>query len=451
MSCSLTHPIKICHVIDASDGAAWVFDQLKGLRDLYGCDVAAVLSGDRGGLADSLIRAAIPLHTADFVFHSPLDLLRLPWKLMALARLFRQERYQVVQSHLFRSMVMTRTAAWLADVPARFSMIAGPFHLEAPTPRWIDGCTWWMETGIIASCRHTRELYRDLGVPKDHIALIFYGADQQRFDPRRTKPADLKAEFGWPADTKLIGMVARFYGHTNDRRWTPAQARGKSLKGHEDLIRATPEIIREFPNAKVLLIGGPWEEAGVRMMSSLHALVAELGLGNSVIFTGFRSDIPEVLGALDVSVQPSLTDNLGGTIESLLMERPTVATRVGGLVDTVIDSKTGVLVAPNAPSELAGAVIGLLHDPNRARSLGQAGRKYMLRGFTLHHTIDDLASLYARARATSGSGYRIYVTVLRLLLLGPIAAGVVLRYLVIDTLIPQIREKFCNRAAHRGA
>ncbi len=75
------------------------------------------------------------------------------------------------------------------------------------------------------------------------------------------------------------------------------------------------------------------------------------------------------------AVQPSLSENLGGTIESLLMECPTVATRVGGMTDSVVDGVTGVLVNPSDPESLASGILRLLRDRPSARRYGVAGRE----------------------------------------------------------------------------
>src|SRR4051812_13773958 len=110
---------RICYVVATSDGAAWVAEQLSALRDRHGFDVCAVLSGRQGSLADRLREASIPVHVMDFGFATFVDLVTLPAKVLALARLFRRERFDVVQTHLFHSMVIGRVAAWIADVPVR--------------------------------------------------------------------------------------------------------------------------------------------------------------------------------------------------------------------------------------------------------------------------------------------------------------------------------------------
>src|SRR5262249_11927114 len=217
---------------------------------------------------------------------------------------------------------------------------------EAYTPRWIDKFTCWTDTTIIASCEFTRRLYRTMGVAGERLTVIYYGPDETRFDPSTTVPANLRAEYGWTPETPLIGMVAYFYPELPCNRWMPPAVQGHSVKNQEDLIRAAPLVLREFPQTKFLLIGSGWEDGGRAYMQRMRALVSALGLERSVVFTGFRTDVAAVLRAIDVSVQPSLSENLGGTIESLLMECPTVATHVGGMIDSVLDGETGILVNP---------------------------------------------------------------------------------------------------------
>jgi glycosyltransferase involved in cell wall biosynthesis len=426
---------KICHIAATTEGAVWVFEQLRDLRDRHGFDVAVILNGERGALVDRFRAASIPVHVADFDFTSNSDLLALPRKVIALIRLLRQQRFDLVQTHLFHSMVIGRIAAWFADVPVRLSMIAGPFHLEAYTPRWIDRFTCWTDTAIIASCDFTRKLYRRMGVPERRLAVIYYGPDETKFDPSRTTPADLRGEFGWTADTPVIGMVAYFYPELPVNRWIPPAVQGRSVKSQEDLVRAAPDILREFPQARIVFVGSGWEEGGGVYLQRMRDLVSELGLDSHVVFTGYRTDIAAVLRAVDVAVQPSLSENLGGTIESLLMEAPTVATAVGGMTDSVVDGQTGVLVRPSDPPALAEGILRLLRDPAAARGYGVAGRARMLARFTLRSTVDDLATLYRKELDRRPAGYRPIVGAARLMTGALLCLAIVGRYCLLDSWI----------------
>ena len=426
-------PLKVCHIAATTEGAIWVLEQLRELRDRYGYDVAAILSGDRGALVDKFHAAGIRILSANFDFTSNVDLLDLPRKVIGLARILRHERFDVVQTHLFHSMVIGRIAAWLSDVPVCYSMIAGPFHLEAYTPRWIDQYTRWIDTATIASCKFTHTLYVQMGAWQHQIPVIYYGPDPSKFDPSTTPATDIRAEFGWAADTPLIGMVAYFYPELPKSRWIPQHLWGRSVKSQEDLIRAAPLVLQQFPKAKFVLVGSGWEDGGRLYLERMKLLVAELALERDVIFTGFRSDVPSMLRALDVSVQPSLSENLGGTIESLLMQCPTVATQVGGMTDSVLNEKTGLLAKPSDPASLAGAIIRLLRDPAAARKYGVAGRELMLAKFTLAQTVADLSELYERSFSMPRDGYRPWATVLRLVLGVPFCSVVVLRYIWFDS------------------
>src|SRR3954454_6453510 len=189
---------RACHVVATTEGATWVGEQLRDLRDGYGYDVAAVVSGPSGGLVDRLRAERIPVHVAEFTLFGIGDLFILPRNVLRLARLFQRERFDVVQTHLFHSMIIGRVAAWLADVPVRLTLGAAPFSLEAYTPRWIDRATFWMDTLLIGSCRYTLQLYRALGVRAERLALVYSGPAERVFDPAALPSAGIRRALGWP-------------------------------------------------------------------------------------------------------------------------------------------------------------------------------------------------------------------------------------------------------------
>ena len=418
-----------------------MFEQLRELRDKHGYDVTAIVSGDRGRLIDRLRSENIPFHVVNFRpgFGSPWTLLQLPIAVLRLARILRRERFDVVQTHVFATMMIGRPAAWLADVPARLAMIAGPFQLEAHTSRWIDRATWWMDTTLIPSCEESVRLCREMGIPDERLSLIYYTPDHRRFDPARTVSSNMRKRFGWPESTMVVGMIAYFYPRLSKSRWIPEYAHGRGVKGHDDLIKAAAIVLKQFPDAKFLLVGSGWTADGDKYQEEMKTMVRRFGLSDRVIFAGFQENVNGILRELNVAVQASLSENLGGTTEALLMECPLVATRVGGMVDTVKDGETGVLVNASDPSDLARGIIQLLSDPQRAHALGTAGRKAMLERFTLDHTVSELANLYERLLAKENERRMIFyplAVVWRLLLAAPVFAYVAFRLFVVDMFWP---------------
>ena len=247
----------------------------------------------------------------------------------------------------------------------------------------------------VGSVRITRSSERArMGVPAARRRTIYYGADADRFQPSRAVPERARAELGIPPGAPLIGNVAYFYPPLVGPL-APRHLRGRAIKGHEDLIAAAVLVLAERPDARFVFVGDGWGPEGKQYRRQLEEWTRELGLADKVAFVGHRGDVADLLGGLDVSVQCSLSESLGGTIESLLMERPTIATRVGGMPEAVIHEETGLTVPPRDPRALADAVLRLLRYPDEAREFGQQGRALMLERFTLARTVAEIDALYA--------------------------------------------------------
>lgn len=448
-----TKKLKVCHVFGGVEGGRWVFDQLQALRDDHGFEVVAALGGEEGPTVDLFRKAGIRFRAFSFSFLGRGSFFMIPWRILQLAMWMRRERVDVVQSHVISSTLFARPAAWLADVPVRLVMVTGPYHMQAPATRRMEKSTAWMETGIIPSCNLTGELYRTAGISERLVLpTLYYGPRGDRFDPAKTAPAGLREELGLPKTTPLIGCVAYFYPRQPPSDFIPREAQNVHVKGQADLIRAMRSVCREFPDAKLLLIGKGWGANGPETERELRELVAAEALDDCVIFTGFRRDVDRLYMDLDVSVQASLNDNLGGTVESLLMACPTVATRVGGMVDSVIDGKTGLLANPGDPEDLARAIVEMLRDRERARRLGQAGREWMLERFTLDTTVNELATLYRRQRGVAQGAWRLRAGIGRFFLAALLHAPILGRALLVDLYLKAtVRARFWSYAGRIAA
>jgi glycosyltransferase involved in cell wall biosynthesis len=294
-----------------------------------------------------------------------------------------------------------------------------------------------METMLIPSCQAVLDLCREIGISEQSLApIIYYAPDERNFDPDKVSPAEIRRHFGWAPDTPVICKVAYFYHRMGTSGWVPPDLHGLGHKGHEDLVKAAPIVLSEFPEAKFLLVGSGWGPGGEEHMQEVKDLVQSMGLQSSVIFTGYRADANRILSEANLALHASLNENLGGTIEALMIGCPMVATRVGGMVDAVRDGKTGVLVNPSDPHDLARGIIQLLHNPERAVALGRAGRELMLERFTLRRTVHDLAHLYQHLLSAAHQRREFYnplISVLRMLAGAPMFGYLVLRILFLRT------------------
>lgn len=134
-------------------------------------------------------------------------------------------------------------------------------------------------------------------------------------------------------------------------------------KGFHDLIRAARIVIDSEPEIRFAIAG----EGSLR--SSLEALIAELGLKSHFQLCGFRSDIANFLGALDLLVSSSHWEGLPlAVVEAMMLRKPVVATDVGGTSEVVVDQHTGALVPPGAPKILANAILSAVKQKSAASS-----------------------------------------------------------------------------------
>ena len=402
--------MKIAHLVATPIGAPWMVALAREQKRL-GHDVLALIPALDGGLGDELARAGVTAYAA------PVDIVTLRGRLrrlLALARLvlmLRRLRPDVVHSHIFGSVITSRLASWLADVPIHLSGNAHPISLESELMRAFEVGTAFCDTKTIASCSYTRELYVQHGVPAGQVELIFYAVDQSGHDPARADGARVRRELGLAPDTPVVGKIAYFYPPANTSVAVPPILRGRGVKGHEVLLRAVPRVLESVPEAKFVLVGRGWGPAGARYEQELHDLAASLGVTDAVLFPGERTDIPDLLASFDVSVHCSLSDNLAGTVESLLMERPMVVSDARGFADTVLHEETGLVVPKDDPPALADAIVRLLRDHDLATRLGRNGRTHMLSRFTLAHTVADTEALLERL--PRGRGYRVTRSIAR--------------------------------------
>ncbi len=245
-----------------------------------------------------------------------------------------------------------------------------------------------MVTGIIAVSQAVKDVLVDYGVPEERVAVIYSGSDPSVYRDDIDGSA-VREEFGIPVDAPLVGKVANYY-----HGW----------KGHDTFLAAAADVRRSFPGVRFLFAGHRTDE------EKMKAMVESFGLADSIALAGYRTDVPRILAALDVSVNcPRAGEGLSGAVrESLAAGRPVIATDVGGNRELVVDGQTGLLIPPDDPGALAAAMERLLADPDLAGRLAERGAEYVREKLTVERMVDETEKLYLRVLAgeplTAGGG-----------------------------------------------
>jgi glycosyltransferase involved in cell wall biosynthesis len=168
-------------------------------------------------------------------------------------------------------------------------------------------------------------------------------------------------------------------------------------KAHDVLLRAAVTIVRRFPDATFDVVGdGPQREP-------LAALTHTLGLERAVRFLGHRDDIPALLAAADIFVLPSRSEAFpNAVLEAMAAGLPVVATAVGGIVELVADTRTGLLVRPDDPASLAARLCDVMLDAPFASRLGEAARAEAHARYSFDRMVDSFDRLYVHELTARG-------------------------------------------------
>ena len=209
----------------------------------------------------------------------------------------------------------------------------------------------------------------------ERVVTIHAGTDTDRFDPARTDTRRVRAELGLDCTHLLIGQVSV-------RDW----------KGWRELIEAFALVATDLPAARLLFVGCEPEAERIKIVEAAEGL----GIADRVLTLGYRTDMPEVLGACDVVADASWAGTgITGTVrEAMAMERAVVATDCAGNRE-LVTAATGILVPQRDVRELAHALARLGGDEALRAELGRAARRRVVEGFSTRVRLDRLESLYA--------------------------------------------------------
>jgi glycosyltransferase involved in cell wall biosynthesis len=226
----------------------------------------------------------------------------------------------------------------------------------------------------IANCNAVKErMIQQENLPPEKIEVIYNGLDLSEYQQiLKTKP--LREELGVVNSAPLVGLIANF---------------NFEIKGHIYFLGAVKKILEKVPDAKFVLVGdGP-------LRPRYEEVARELNIKKDVYFLGKRADVPTIISNLDVSVLSSTNEGFSNVImESMAAGKPVVATKVGGSKEMVSDGITGYLVPPADSQAMAGAIISLLQNPDKAIAMGSAGREVVKEKFTVETMVKKYEELY---------------------------------------------------------
>ena len=284
------------------------------------------------------------------------------------ALFLRQQGIALVHAQDLYSNTLGTLAAGLAGIPSivtRVDLNHSVVGYKRPVLSWISR----RADRVLVNALCIRELAIREGVEPDRIVVVRNGLDLEAFD------RGLRAEPGPPAP-EPGGIVCIANMH-------------HPVKGQTDLLLAMHEVLRQRPEAHLVLVGD-----GVRR-PHLERSARQLGIAGRCHFLGHRLDGPAILSRASIAVSASYSEGISNAIlEGMASRLPVVATAVGGSPELVRDGVTGYLVPPGAPAALARRLVDLLASAPRRRRMGERGRRLVEREFGLEQMRRSYDALY---------------------------------------------------------
>jgi glycosyltransferase involved in cell wall biosynthesis len=366
--------IKVLHIhtmpVVSGSGINTFLSMLGMDRNLYEMELACAPGGRLIPLVQENHMEVRPFKN----MVQPLNPLKDTLALLDLTVFLKRNFYHIVHTHNSKAGFLGRLAAKLAGVPVIVHTVHGfAFHDEEPLWRQVlfrnleRLGSHWCDKMVFISQPLIEWALRDHIVGEGKIVKIYSGIQLDKFHPVKSNEKNrLRKKWQLQQKDAVVGIVSKLW----------------EGKGHSTLIEAFKRLKERIKTAKLVIVGEGY------LYDELFSLVDTNGLRESVLFTGFQMDVSEIIATFDVAVLPSFFEGMGRVIlEAMAMEKPVVASRVGGIPDLIEQDINGLKV---------------LSDKRLARKLGREGRRRIKEQFSADVMVKSIEKVYRELLARKG-------------------------------------------------
>ena len=295
-------------------------------------------------------------------------------------------RPDIVHTHSAKGGLLGRHVAWGLHRPTVIHTVHGaPFHAfqSAASRKFFQTCERWASRRchhLISVADAMTDLMVDAKVaPREKFTTIYSGMDVEPFVRANETRQQVRERFGLGDHHVVIGKIARLF----------------HLKGHDDLVTAAAQVARRIPDVRFLLVGD-----GL-LRDPLTQRIRSLGLEQNFVFAGLvsPSEVPSLIGAMDILVHTSLREGLARALPQALMAgKPAVSYDIDGAREVVITDETGCLITPGDTDALAASLVDLARSPEKREQLGREGQRRFTDQFRHQTMTRQIRELYVRVR-----------------------------------------------------
>ena len=290
-----------------------------------------------------------------------------------MARFVAQHRIEIIHAHMARDYSLAayaarrnRQAKFIVTRHVLFQMNRLHRHTLARAHRVIA------VSNAVARALRSQRIVND-----GQLAVVPNGVDVDRFAIAFDR-AEFLRSIGLPPDVPLVGSIGEL----------------RTLKRHDDFIRAAARVVSQFPETHFVLAGVDTSHSS-DVHKHLEQLVVETGLKERFHFLGWVEDAEKLLRAMDVFVSASETESFGLAIaEAMAAGTAVVATATEGAREVVDDQETGMLIPIGDVAKMTESILMLLSDEERRRQIGTRARDVVNARFSLKRMVDQIERIY---------------------------------------------------------
>jgi L-malate glycosyltransferase len=367
--------LEVCHV---ASGDRWAGAEvqlamlLKALRRIRGLKCSAIFLNE-GRLADEARQAGIEVAVFP---EAELNFFQI---LSGATRFLQSRNIQILHSHRYKENLVAALLARRCRVPVHVSSRHGAPEPFTGWPRYRQGLIEMLDrlvarhsTDCVVSVSEELRGYLMKYLPAAKVVTIYNGIDEEKVSSPFSA-SEAKQRLGIPAECWIVGTAGRL----------------DPIKRLDIFLAAAQKVVGVEPNSRFVIAGEGKEE------SRLRNLASSLGLEDHVLFLGHRSDIYDVLRAMDIFVFCSDHEGLPmALLEALYLGVPVVSRPVGGIAEVIQDRINGVLLDSTDPLIVANEWMRLLTNADQRSQIAQAGRRLVADRFSVEKSADEFARLY---------------------------------------------------------
>lgn len=279
----------------------------------------------------------------------------------------------IVQTWLFTADLYGRIGAWMEHVPVIISTVRSVEPDKKRHYVMMDRMLKNITHAFTVNAKANGEVLSSReGVESKMIHTIYNGIDLNVFDHNKVNGA-FRERLGFESNTPVIGIVGRL----------------APVKDHATFIKAAALVTRDIPNARFVIVGnGP-------LRAELERLAAVKGIAGSISFIEGQSNVADVFASFDIAIVTSQYEGCCNVIlEAMAMNKPVIASRVGGNPELVRVNDNGKLFDAGDAVQLSAAILTMIRNPKDAKQMGDRGRQRIESDFTLHRMVHETEKVY---------------------------------------------------------